>query len=68
MANSIEGIVEKIRKEYKPEAEEMERTVPDCLTCDRDCDGYYDGKVSTCKDFIPKGWKSHIFFNGEWWS
>jgi len=73
MANDIGGIAERIKKEYKQEAEEMERTVPSCETCTFKslCDILHaicDDLESPCEHFIPKDWQGHIYFNGEWWS
>jgi len=71
MSDSVEGIAERIRKEYKQEAAEMGRTVPTCDTCllENVCMGAQIAHhIRFCRKFIPKDWKSHIFFNGEWWS
>lgn len=75
MAESLKGITERIMKEYKQEASEIEHTVPTCDTCllSADCAQEYQtderGWIgNNCKDFVPRTWKEHIFFNGEWWS
>ena len=70
MADCIEGVTERIRKEYRTEAEEMERTVATCETCTF---GLFtclrsEHKPKDCMFFIPIRWRSHIYFNGEWWS
>lgn len=67
MSHSIDSLCNSIKRQYKQEADEIERTVPTRGTC-LNYNGMCEGRCDPCKEFIPKDWKSHIYFCGEWWS
>lgn len=67
MTESVGGLIRRIEKEWRQEASGIKRTLPTHHTC-LNYNGMCEGSCGPCKEFIPNGWESHIYFNGEWWN